>query len=176
MLRQAEPTAHLYRFLFHASVKAVSFVSLKPCMRCVNCLGCVVGRRNTPLTFSGLTGLPPISWSTCCLNRRPPSRRALRYIAAAKVSKWAGLDHSEKVLQRAIVRSSFKSMRRKEEARGLLIFDEKYPDRDKSWRMTRKGKAGGWEECFTSPASKDIFNELAYDTLFGLGYVQDERW
>lgn len=94
----------------------------------------------------------------------------------AKISKWAGLDHGEKVLQRAIVRSSFKSMRRKEEARGLLIFDEQYPDRDKSWRMTRKGKAGGWEECFTSPASKDIFNELAYDTLFGLGYVQDERW
>ncbi|CAM9337934.1 unnamed protein product [Ectocarpus sp. 4 AP-2014] len=93
-----------------------------------------------------------------------------------ELSKWAGLDHSEKVLQRAIVRSSFKSMRRKEEARGLLIFDEKYPDRDKSWRMTRKGKAGGWEECFASPASKDIFNELAYDTLFGLGYVQDERW
>lgn len=97
-------------------------------------------------------------------------------LAARKVSKWAGLDHSEEVIQRAILRSSFKSMRRKEEATGLLIFDDKYADRDKSWRMTRKGKAGGWEECFTTPASKDIFNELAYDTLFILGYVENEQW
>jgi len=104
------------------------------------------------------------------------------YIAIAapfafrKVSKWAGLEHSEEVIQRAITRSSFKSMRRKEEAGGLLIFDEQYPNRDKSWRMTRNGKAGGWEECFTSPVSKDIFNEQAYTTLFELGYVTDEKW
>ena len=93
-----------------------------------------------------------------------------------KVSKWAGLQHSEEVIQRAITRSSFKSMRRKEEAGGLLIFDEKYPNRDKTWRMTRKGKQGGWEECFTSPVSKDIFNEQAYTTLLKLGYVTDENW
>ncbi len=104
------------------------------------------------------------------------------YIATAapfafrKVSKWAGLEHSEEVIQRAITRSSFKSMRRKEEAGGLVIFDEKYPNRDKNWRMTRKGKAGGWEECFTSPVSKDIFNDQAYTTLLELGYVTEEKW
>lgn len=93
-----------------------------------------------------------------------------------KVAKWAGLKHSEEVVQRAITRSSFKSMRRKEEANGLLIFDQMFPQRDKSWRMTRKGKSGGWEECFISPASKDIFNEQAYSTMFNLGYVTDEHW
>lgn len=93
-----------------------------------------------------------------------------------QVAKWAGLKHSEEVVQRAITRSSFKSMRRKEEAGGLLIFDEMFPKRDKSWRMTRKGKSGGWEECFTSSASKDIFNEKAYSTMFDLGYVTDENW
>lgn len=102
-----------------------------------------------------------------------PGRCAVRL---AKVAKWAGLTHSEEVIQRAITRSSFKSMRRKEEASGLLIFDETYPNRDKSWRMTRSGKSGEWEECFTSPASKDIFNEKAYSTLFDLGYVTDENW
>lgn len=101
-----------------------------------------------------------------------PARRSL----GEKVAKWAGLKHSEEVVQRAITRSSFKSMRRKEEAGGLLIFDEMFPKRDKSWRMTRKGKSGGWEECFTSPASKDIFNEKAYSTMFDLGYVTDENW
>lgn len=35
------------RFLFHASVKVVPFVSLKPCVRKI-VLGCVLGRRNTP--------------------------------------------------------------------------------------------------------------------------------
>lgn len=86
------------------------------------------------------------------------------------------MEHGEEVIQRAITRSSFKSMRRKEEAGGLLIFDDKYPNRDKSWRMTRKGKSGGFKECFKSRVSKDIFNEQAYTTLFDLGYVTDENW
>ncbi|CAM9303619.1 unnamed protein product, partial [Sphacelaria rigidula] len=93
-----------------------------------------------------------------------------------KVSKWAGLEHGEDVIRRAMAKSSFKSMRRKEEALGLKIFDKMYPHRDYRWRMTRKGKAGGWEECFTTPVAKDIWNEQAYDVMLKLGYVENERW
>ena len=67
-------------------------------------------------------------------------------------------------------------MRRKEESTGLLIFDDKYQKRDQSWMMTRKGQAGGWEECFTTQTLKDIWNEQAFQTMFGLGYVTDEHW
>lgn len=67
-------------------------------------------------------------------------------------------------------------MRKKEEVAGLRIFDEKYPDRDRRWRMTRRGTSGGWEECFTTPLSKDIWNELAFKTMYDLGYVSDEKW
>lgn len=104
--------------------------------------------------------------------------RSLRFPPAGskKVSKWAGLNHSEEVIRRAVSKSTFKSMRRKEEASGLRIFDDEYPGRDRAWRMTRKGKAGAWEECFSTPVSKDIWNELAYDTMYKLGYVNDERW
>lgn len=75
-----------------------------------------------------------------------------------------------------MAKSSFKSMRRKEEASGLLIFDDEFPHRDRSWRMTRKGQAGGWKECFKTPVSKDIWNELAFKTMYDLGYVNDEKW
>ncbi|CAM9610269.1 unnamed protein product [Ascophyllum nodosum] len=67
-----------------------------------------------------------------------------------EIAKWMGLYHREEVIRRAMAKSSFKSMRRKEEATGLRIFDEKYADRDRGWRMTRKGRTGGWEECFTT--------------------------
>ena len=67
-------------------------------------------------------------------------------------------------------------MRRKEEATGLRIFDEMYADRDQRWRMTRKGQTGGWEECFTTPISKDIWNELAFSTMHDLGYVSSYDW
>lgn len=93
-----------------------------------------------------------------------------------QISKWAGLSHNEDIIRRALAKSSFKSMRRKEEASGLRIFDEIYPNRDYRWRMTRKGISGGWEDCFTSHISKDIFNEIAYDVMHELGYVENERW
>lgn len=67
-------------------------------------------------------------------------------------------------------------MRRKEEANGLRIFDEKYPHRDNRWRMTRRGQTGGWEECFNTPVSKDIWNEMAYSVMKDLDYLLDEKW
>lgn len=93
-----------------------------------------------------------------------------------KVSKWASLDTRTEVIRRVIAKSSFKSMRRKEESTGLLIFDDKYPQRNRGWRMMRKGQTGTWEECFTTPVSKDIWNERAFKTMLDLGYVTDEHW
>lgn len=42
--------------------------------------------------------------------------------------------------------------------------------------MTRKGQIGGWDECFATETSKDIWNEMAYDVMYKLGYVSSERW
>ncbi|CAM9208885.1 unnamed protein product, partial [Choristocarpus tenellus] len=93
-----------------------------------------------------------------------------------KVSKWAGLEQKEKVIAQAINKSSFKRMRWKEESAGLRLFDEQYPHRDSRWRLTRKGEAGGWRECFTTQSAKDTWNELALNVMLELGYVEGINW
>lgn len=131
----------------------------------------------TSLRVRGLAPPPPCLYvfSLAPFNGCTPYS-VVAVLSSYQISKWAGLDHREEIIRRAIAKSSFKSMRRKEEAAGLRIFDEKYPDRDERWRMMRKGTPGGWEECFKTPASKDIWNELAFKTMYSLGYVTDEKW
>ncbi|CAM9475084.1 unnamed protein product [Chrysoparadoxa australica] len=94
----------------------------------------------------------------------------------AKVLDWVGISHTGQSIQRALEASSFERMRHKEEASGLRLFDAEYPNRDKSWRMTRKGSSGGWNECFTSAASKKLWNEQALDVMKQLGYADGEDW
>ncbi|CAM9654593.1 unnamed protein product [Discosporangium mesarthrocarpum] len=93
-----------------------------------------------------------------------------------EVAKWVGLGHREEVITRAVEMSSFKRMRQKEETAGLRLFDQQYPHRDSRWRLTRKGQAGGWRECFTTQAAKDKWNELALDVMYDLGYIDSVDW
>lgn len=83
-----------------------------------------------------------------------------------KAIRFAGLDHSEKQIQKALDFSSFEVVRRQEDAEG---FREKSPS---SSRFFRKGKVGSWREELSKDQAQRIVRDHR-EVMRRFGYLDE---